>query len=85
MNRQVKISIQRWEPLGDGRVKVKIAEKRFHITDLTHEGIPYITLKQYGRGRYVVRRDPSWVAPKPAPVVPKGMVKIVRESKEDEG
>lgn len=65
MDRPVKITVERWELQGNGKVKVKIKEKGFHITTLTHDGVPYITLKQYGRGRYMLKRDPSWVAPAP--------------------
>lgn len=63
MDRQVKIHVQRWEPMGDGRVKVKIAEKNFHISDMTHEGVPYVTVKQYGRGRYIVKPHPQYKKP----------------------
>ena len=65
MERQVKVTIQKWDKIGRDRIRAKIAETHLNITNLIHEGISYLTIKNYGRGRYLVRRDPSWVAPAP--------------------
>ena len=66
MDRNVNINIQRWEPISGGRVKVKIAEKKYNITGVTHNGEPYVTIKKYGRGRYMMRLAPGYVRPVPA-------------------
>lgn len=63
MERQVKVSVQRWEPMGGGRVKVKIAEKQLNISNIIHGGVPFVTVKKMGRGRYVMRQDPTFVVP----------------------
>lgn len=65
MDRQVKISVQRWEPMDRGRAKIKIAEKNFNITELVHNGEPYVTIKKLGRGRYIVKLKPGYVRPVP--------------------
>lgn len=70
MDRQVKVNVQRFEPIGNGRVKVKIAEKNFNISNLVHEGVPYVAIKKYGRGRYMMKLQPGYVQPAPAPPEP---------------
>lgn len=62
MDKKTTVHVQRWESLGGGKVRVKIADK-INLTNITHDGVPYITTKSLGRGRFVVRRDPKWVAP----------------------
>lgn len=82
MEKKTTVHVQRWESLGGGKVRVKIADK-INLTNITHDGVPYITTKSLGRGRFVVRRDPKWVAPTPEPVVPEGMVRMRRGALEN--
>jgi hypothetical protein len=70
MERQVKVTVQKWEPAGHGRFKIKIAEKDMNITNIVHGGVPYVTIKRYGRGRYMVKQDPRYVKPVPVATPP---------------
>ena len=83
MNKKITVHVQRWESLGGGKARVKIADK-INLTNITHDGVQYLTTKSLGRGRFVVKRDARWVAPEPVPVVPEGMVRLKREPMEYE-
>jgi hypothetical protein len=61
---KTRVSVQRWDSLGGGRARIKIAEK-INLTNITHNGIAYLTTKNLGRGRYIVKVDPKYVPPPP--------------------
>lgn len=98
MDKRVKITVQRFESLGGGRFKVKIAEKRMNMTNLVHEGEYFVTQKKMGRGRYVMKKEPMpenltrpAISPgrpvkPPAPPVPEVFVRSPMEYQQfDEG
>jgi hypothetical protein len=51
----VSVSVLSMEPLSGGRWKVKVKEPNLHLLDMNHEGMNYVTVKDYGRGRYIMR------------------------------
>jgi hypothetical protein len=53
--KKVKITIQNIVPLRGGRVKVKIAENDVNLIDMTDGERNFVTIKNYGRGRYLMR------------------------------
>ena len=53
-DKRVKVTVQNFEALSRGRIRVKIAEAALNILDLSHKGKHYV-VKNLGRGRYVMR------------------------------
>ena len=54
---RVTINVQRMEPLGNGRFKVKVAESNLNLSSIRHGGRDYVVVKHLRRGRYVVKED----------------------------
>lgn len=52
---RVSITVEHMEPLSGGRWKIKVKETHIDLIDLSHEGREFVVVKNYGRGRYVMR------------------------------
>ena len=59
---RVSVTVLSMESLSGGRWKVKVKEPNLHLLDMTHEGMNYVTVKDYGRGRYIMRLTGSSAA-----------------------
>jgi hypothetical protein len=57
MNKQVKVSVKRIEPMGNGKFKVKIIQNDVNLLDMNHEGKKYKVVRNLGRGRYIMREE----------------------------
>lgn len=55
MNRRISINVEKIEPIGHGRVKVKIREHGVNLLDMRHEGREFVVTRSLGRGRYIMR------------------------------
>jgi len=51
----IQVHVQKIEPIGKGRFKVKIAETGAKINTLSHNGRELVATKDLGRGRYIMR------------------------------
>ena len=58
MERQVSVHVQRFEPMGGGKAKVKILETAMNLQNIVHEGDYYRTVKKLTRGRYIMIKAP---------------------------
>lgn len=88
--RNVRVHVQKWESLGGGRFKLKIAETNMNLTNIVHEGEPYTTIKHLNRGRYIVRKDKVLSGVTAGPAVVDDPISAPREREpmeyaEDEG
>jgi hypothetical protein len=66
-NKKVTVTVESMISLSHGRFKVKIKETNLGLIDMVHEGRNFITVKDHGRGRYVMREiendnDKEWDA-----------------------
>ena len=52
---KVAITVESIQELDNGIVKVKIKEPNLALIDIQHEGRKFVTLRDYGRGRYTMR------------------------------
>lgn len=52
---RVAINVESMEPLSGNRWKIKIKETHINLIDLDHEGRKFVTVKNYGRGRFVMK------------------------------
>ncbi len=62
---RIPITVERFIPISGGRFKVKIKEPDANLIDLHHENRDFVTLRNYGRGRYVMREvdlEKEWEA-----------------------
>ena len=51
----IQVHVQKVEPIGKGRYKVKVAETGAKLSALTHNGKELVTARDLGRGRYIMR------------------------------
>lgn len=52
---RVSITVERTEPLSGNRWKIKVKETQINLIDLDYEGKRFVVVKNYGRGRYVMK------------------------------
>ena len=60
---KVPVTVERMEQLTGGRWKIKVKETNLNLIDLDHEGRKFVTVKDYGRGRYVMKMVEDNVSP----------------------
>jgi hypothetical protein len=53
--KRFNIDVIRMEPVGKGKVKVKIAQTQVNLSTMHHEGKDYTVISNIGRGRYIMR------------------------------
>jgi len=51
----VPVTVENMEPLSGNRWKVKIKETGLGLLDMNHDGRKFVTIKDYGRGRYIMK------------------------------
>ena len=62
-DKRIPITIESICGISNGRFKIKIKENDANLIDLYHEGRNFVTIKNYGRGRYIMREidlDKEW-------------------------
>lgn len=52
---RIKVDVVRMEPMGKGKIKIKIRDTKSNIIDLQHGGKGYAVIRNLGRGRYIMR------------------------------
>ena len=53
---RVNVNVKYIKPLKHGRYRVKITETDVNLTDMRHKGVDFTTIKNLGRGRYVMKK-----------------------------
>ena len=52
---RIPLDVIRIDPMGNGKVKVKIKQTQANLIDMRHQGRDYIVIRNLGRGRYIMR------------------------------
>ena len=52
---RIPLDVIRIDPMGNGKVKVKIKQTQANLIDMCHQGKNYTVVKNLGRGRYIMR------------------------------
>jgi hypothetical protein len=56
---RIPLDVIRIEPVGNGKVKVKVKQTQANLIDMCHQGKNYTVVKNLGRGRYIMRPAPT--------------------------